>query len=82
LHFFLLKLKNFFLRLKISICLYLPAEANLIPDPSQCSPLVVEYLIKSGLSFYNKPVLEKSAPYPPVAIITTPYSYFLVPSLS
>ena len=54
--------------------------AKAIPDPSQWSPLVVDKFNKSGLCLAKIPVLEKSAPYPPVAIITLPYSYFLVPS--
>lgn len=58
------------------------ASANLIPEPSQWSPLVVEKFIKSGLCYFNNPPLVKSAPYPPVAIITVPNSYFLFPSLS
>jgi hypothetical protein len=58
------------------------STAILIPSPLQWSPLVVGREKRSGLCFINKESLVKSAPYPPVARITTPYSVWVFPFLS
>jgi hypothetical protein len=61
---------------------FAPAASDiLIPDPLQWSPLVVENPSKSGLTLAKIPSLVKSAPYPPVATITDPYSYLVSPFL-